>query len=136
MDKASVVALRNSLSQNGDNRSVKIAFDNGIIISLASDIVLWNDDKEIVIAFTADSNSGAYEANKPISIIGSTYENIQFIIGNTNVKNLDSIIDSISNVTSVKDEDKKQIINWYKKVYSYKHELDTKSYNPIDIKRD
>lgn len=137
MDKASVVALRTALLKDGENRSVKIAFDNGIVMSQASDVIIWDDDKEIVIAFTSDSNSGSYLAGLPISVISSTYENIQFIMGNTNVENLESVIDGLASATDkITDEDKNKIIEWYKKVYSHEHELYRKNYNPTDIVRD
>ena len=118
MDKASVVALRDALLQNGKNRSVRIAFDNGIILSFGSDQLIWDDDKEIVIAFTADSDGGSYIANLPIRVIGSTYENIQFIMGNTNVENLESVIDSLSAITNISDDTKTKLIEWYSKIYS------------------
>ena len=82
MDKASVIALRDSLLQNGENRSVRVAFDNGVILSSSSDQIIWDDDKELVIGITADSDGGSFAANLPIRVIGSTYENIQFIMGN------------------------------------------------------
>lgn len=136
MDKASVIALRDSLLQQGKNRSVRIAFDNGIILSSASDIIIWNDDNEIVIAFTADNDGGAYIAKQPIKMIGSTYENIQFIMGNTDVDNLENAIDSLSNVINIDSDNKAKITEWYKKLFSKDYELDRKQYNPIDIIRD
>lgn len=135
MDKASVIALRDSLLQEGKNRSVKIAFDNGIILSAASDIIAWNDDKEIIIGFTADSDGGAYIAGKPISIICSTYEHIQFIISNTNVENLETTIDNLSDVVTIDNDTKAQVVDWYRKLYSKDYELSRTNYDPIDIKR-
>lgn len=135
MDKASVIALRSSLLQEGKNRSVRIAFDNGVILSSSSDIVIWNDDKEIVIGFTADSDGGAYAAGMPIRMIGSTYENIQFIMGNTNVENLETAIDSLSEAVTISSDDKKKIMEWYRKLFSKDYELSRNNYNPIDIKR-
>lgn len=136
MDKASVIAIRDALLQNGQNRSVRIAFDNGIILSESSDIVFWNDETEIVVGFTADNESGSYIAGLPIRIICSTYENIQFIMGNTNVEKLEPSIDSLSAIVSISDENKAKLIEWYRKVYSHKYELSRKNYDPIDIVRD
>lgn len=136
MDKASVIAIRDALLQDGKNRAVRVAFDNGINLSHASDIIIWNDDKEIVVGFTADSDSGSFTANLPISMICSTYENIQFIIGNTNVDKLEDAINSLSNVVTIDDEAKEKILEWYSKLYSHEYELSHKNYNPIDIKRD
>ena len=136
MDKASVIALRDSLLQNGENRSVRVAFDNGVILSSSSDQIIWDDDKELVIGITADSDGGSFAANLPIRVIGSTYENIQFIMGNTNVEKLESVLDSISNITTISDETKSKLIEWYSKLFSHKYILSKKNYDPIDIKRD
>ena len=136
MDKASVVALRDALLQNGENRAVRIAFDNGIILSQSSDQIIWDDGKELVIGITADSDDGSFASGLPIRIIASTYENIQFIMGNTNVDKLESILDSISNITTISDEDKSKLLEWYSKLYSPDYILSRKAYNPIDIKRD
>lgn len=136
MDKASVVALRDALLQNGENRSVRIAFDNGIILSQSSDQIIWDDDKELVIGITADGDDGSYASGLPIGIIGSTYENIQFIMGNTNVEKLESVLDSINTIAPISDEDKSKLIEWYSKLYNPNYILSRKAYNPIDIKRD
>lgn len=136
MDKASVIAIRDALLQNGQNRAVRIAFDNGIILSESSDQVIWDDDKELVIGITADNEGGAYIAGLPIRIIGSTYENIQFIMGNTSVENLGSALDSIGAIAPINDKDKASLIEWYRKLYSHEYVLDRKHYDPIDIKRD
>lgn len=136
MDKPSVIALRDSLLNNGQNRAIVIAFDNGINLSLSSDLVIWDDEKEIVVGIVSDNKSGSYEAGLPIRIIGSTYENIQFISGNTNVDNLKELLDSLSGSVKITDETKKTICNWFEKVYDYKYDLNHKNYNPIDIPRD
>lgn len=136
MDKASVIAIREALKYNDNNRSVRIAFDNGVVLSSASDIILWKDEDEIIIGITADSDSGSYVADKPIGVICSTYENIQFIIGNTNSENIKETIDGLTSIVNLSDEDKNNIIKWYDKLYDYRYELSQKNYNPIDIKRD
>lgn len=136
MDKVSVIAIRDALLQNGNNRAVKICFDNGIILSQSSDQVIWDDDKEIIIGITADSDSGSFIAGLPINIIGSTYEHIQFIMCNTNVENLKSVLDNIDTIKTISDEDKSKIVEWYSKLYSPDYVLSRKEYNPIDIKRD
>lgn len=136
MEKSAVVALRDALYIENKNKSVKIAFDNGINLVLSSDMVLWDDEKEIVVAFVADSDSGSFEAGKPIRIICSTYENIQFIMANTNVDNLDTFFDTLSNVINIDDEKKKVIKDYYTKIYDYRRDLSHKNYNPIDIIRD
>lgn len=136
MDKASVIALRDSLLQNGENRSVRIAFDNGVILSQASDTIIWDDAKELVIAFTTDSDSGAYSAQLPIRVITSTYEHIQFIMGNTNVDKLPEVIDSLGSVVNITEDTKNKLVEWYTKVFSHEYELSRKNYDPVDIKRD
>lgn len=135
MDKASVIAIREALDYE-NNRTVRIAFDNGINLSPSSDIVIWNDDKEIIIGIVADGEGGSYVAGLPIKVICSTYENIQFIMGNTNNDNIDDTLDALKNVVSFTDEDKKNIKEWYKKLYSPNYELSHKNYNPVDIIRD
>lgn len=135
MDKASVIALRNGLLNNGKNRSIKIAFDNGIVLSLTSDLVVWDDEQERVIGFTADSDSGSYSAQKQIRIICSTYENIQFIMGNTNSKELPSIIDSLSNAVPKCTENKEAITKWFDRVFDYRYDLSHEQYDPVDIVR-
>ena len=112
MEKNAVIAFRDALIANGKHRAIRIAFDNGINLSLSSDIVIWDDDKELVIGFTADGTSGSFEAGLPIRIICSTYENIQFILANTNVEvkkeykekytleDLTTIIDSLKSASS------------------------------------
>lgn len=136
MDKASVIAIREALKYSEDNRTVRVAFDNGVILSSASDIILWKDDNEIIIGITADNDSGSYAAGKPIRIICSTYENIQFIMGNTDTDNLEDAIDGISSIVSLSDDDKANIMKWYDRLYDHKYELNRKNYNPIDIIRD
>lgn len=149
MEKNAVIAFRDALIANGKHRAIRIAFDNGINLSLSSDIVIWDDDKELVIGFTADGTSGSFEAGLPIRIICSTYENIQFILANTNVEvkkeykekyaleDLTTIIDSLKSASSnITDDDKTKIINWYSKLLDPKHDLSHKAYNPIDIRRD
>lgn len=136
MEKSTVVAIRDALLMDGKNVSIKIAFDNGINLTLASDMVLWDDDKEIVVGFCADSDSGAFEAAKPIRLICTTYENIQFIMSNTNVDNLEKFFDSLSSCMTITDENKKKIMDYYSKIFDYRRDLSHKNYNPIDIKRD
>lgn len=136
MEKSAVVAIRDALLMEGKNVSIKIAFDNGINLVLASDMVLWDDDKEIVVGFCADSDSGSFEAAKPIRIICSTYENIQFIMSNTNVDNLEKFFNSLSGCMTISDENKKKIMDYYSKIFDYRRDLSHKNYNPIDIKRD
>lgn len=136
MDKASVIAIRQALKYNEGNRTVKVCFDNGIVLSSASDIILWKDEDEIIIGITADNDSGSYVADKPIGIICSTYENIQYIIGNTDSKNIEESLEGLKSIMDISDEDKDNISNWYDKLYDYRYELSRKNYNPIDIKRD
>ena len=148
MEKSAIIALRDGLMAEGKHRAIRLCFDNGINLSLASDIVIWDDDKEIIIGFTADGSSGSLEAKMPIRIICSTYENIQFMMANTNVKidkeykdkytleDLSTIIDSLSSVSSSVTENKDEIINWFTKILSPEYDLSHKAYNPIDIRRD
>jgi hypothetical protein len=135
MDKASVIAIRNAL-QYEENRTIRIAFDNGVNLSNASDIILWKDDAEIVIGIMADNDSGSYSAGLPIKVICSTYENIQFIMGNTNNDNMDKTLEGLISIVDLSDEDKTSIKEWYTKLYSYEYELSHKNYNPTDIIRD
>lgn len=135
MEKDSVIAIRDALLQDGKNRTVRIVFDNGINISASSDIILWDDDKELVLALTADYDSGAFEVQMPVKIIGSTYENIQFITANTNVENLNSVLDEIGKITTISADDKKKIVHWYDSLYDYRKNLSKTNYNPIDLKR-
>ena len=135
MDKASVVAIRDALLQEGKNRSVTVAFDNGVNMSAASDVIVWNDDKEIVIALCADGEGGSFIAGLPIKVVCSTYENIQFIMGNTNVEKLDSMLDELTSVVNITDENKAVIKKWYERVYG-PYDLKHKHYDPIDIIRD
>lgn len=136
MDKAAVIAIRDSLLQGGKNRAITVVFDNGINLTLSSDLVIWDDDKETVVAFTADGHDGAFVADLPIKIICSTYENIQFIMSNNNVENLEAVIDSLSSAVVISDENKAKIMEWYTKLYDYRRNLIHKNYNPIDIVRD
>lgn len=136
MDKASVVAIREALKYNEENRAFRVAFDNGIIISTASDQIFWNDDTEIVVAITADNDGGSFIAGLPIRVICSTYENIQFIMGNTNPEKLEDVIDGLTEIVSISDEDKSMITDWYEKLYSPNYRLAHKNYEPIDIIRD
>ena len=57
-------------------------------------------------------------------------------MGNTNVENLESVIDSLSAITNISDDTKTKLIEWYSKIYSHKYDLSHKNYDPIDIKRD
>lgn len=135
MDKASVIAIREALNYE-DNRSIRIAFDNGVNLSPSSDIILWKDEDEIVIGITADNDSGSYSAGLPIKVICSTYENIQFIMGNTNNDNMDKTLEGLNSIVGLSDEDKKNIKEWYNKLYDPNYELSRKNYNPVDIIRD
>ena len=136
MDKESVIAHRDALLNNGKNRAIKIAFDNGVVLSLSSDVVVWDDDNERIVGFMADSDSGAFAAGLPIRIICSTYENIQFITGNTKPEDLDSMIDSLSNSVPISAESKQKITQWYDRLFDTKYNLARKNYNPTDIIRD
>lgn len=136
MDKAFVVAMRNALLNDGKNRAVRVVFDNGIVLSQSSDLIIWDDDKEIIVGFTASSDGGSYIAGLPIEIISSKYENIQFIIGNTNVDKLEEVIDSLKNAVNITDDAKEKLIEWFSKLYSHKYQLSTENYDPIDIIRD
>lgn len=135
MEKADVIELRDALLQDGKNRTLRVVFDNGVNVSSASDIILWDDDKELIIALTADYSSGSFEVQKPIKIIGSNYENIQFLTANTDVENLNSVLDELGKITSISAEEKKNIVQWYDSLYDYRKNLSKTNYNPIDIKR-
>lgn len=135
MEKTAVVALRDALLQDGKNKTLRIAFDNGINFTLSSDLVLWDDEKEIVVGLIADSDSGSFEAGLPIRVITSTYENIQFIMGNTNVKNLEGLLDSLKSAMTISEENKAKILKWYNAVYDYRKPLSRTNYNPTDIIR-
>lgn len=136
MNKASIVAIREALKYNEGNRTIRVVFDNGVVLSSGSDIILWKDDDEIIIGIVADNDGGSYIADKPIRIICSTYENIQFIMGNINSKDINDTIDGLKSIMDISDEDKTNISNWYDKLYDYKYELSRKNYDPIDIIRD
>lgn len=136
MDKASIVAIREALKYNEGNKAIRVVFDNGVVLSSSSDIILWKDDDEIIIGIVADNDGGSYIADKPIQIICSTYENIQFIMGNINSKDINDTIDGLKSIMDISDEDKTNISNWYDKLYDYKYELSRKNYDPIDIIRD
>ena len=147
MEKESVIAFRDALCDNGDHRAIRIAFDNGINISLSSDLIIWDDDNERVVAFTADGIAGSFEAGTPIRIICSTYEHIQFIMSNTGVKikneykenykleELEKQIDNLKSVVNITDDTKKSIISWFDKIYSPSYELSQKAYKPVDFRR-
>ena len=136
MDTKDVIAFRNSLLDD-KNRSFTVLFDNGIILSSGSDMILWNDDTETIVGIIADSNSGAYEAGLPIRIICSEYQQIQFITYNTNVDNLETCLDAISKngVVTITDENKQKILDYYKKIFDYRRDLSHRNYNPTDLKR-
>ena len=148
MEKTAVIALRDGLLCNNTNRAIRVIFDNGINLSLSSDLVVWDDDKELIIGFTADGTSGSFEAGLPIRIICSTYENIQFIQTNTNVKikdeyketysiqDLSTVIDSLKSITDkITDENKDKIVEWFTKVFSHEYDLSHTAYTPTDLKR-
>ena len=148
MEKNAVIAIRDALLDNGNHRAIRICFDNGVNLALSSDLVIWDDDNEIVIGFCADSTAGGLIANLPVKIICSTYENIQFIMSNTNVKidpeygkkysleDLPTIINNLKSAVPITDESEKKIINWFSKVCSHEYDLSHKAYNDIDIIRD
>lgn len=138
MEKSAVIALRDALLKNDKENPIRINFDNGTNLSLAGDLVFWNDDKELIVGLTASSDSGSFIANKPVRIICSTYENIQYINGYSNTKDLGKIIDGLSssNIVNISSEDKDKIIDWFTKLYSYEYDLSHDEYNPVDIKRD
>lgn len=137
MDKTDVINFRDSLLLDGKNKSFRILFDNGIVMSSGSDMILWDDDNETVVGIIADSDSGSFEAGLPIRIICSEYAQIQFITSNTNVDNLETYLDALGNSGSLKitDENKEKILDYFKKVYDYRRDLSHKNYNPIDLKR-
>lgn len=145
MQKDTFVALRDALLDGGKHRAIKIAMDNGVMVSLSSDLVVWDDEDEIMVAFVADSDSGAYGANLPIRVICTEYEHIQFIMANTNVKlnkrqlsnneNLETVINNINKVVPISEDKKESIINWFGKIYGGKHELVNNAYLPGDLNR-
>lgn len=135
MDKASVVAIRKALLRDEKDRAVRVVFDNGVVLSSGSDIIFWDDDKELIVALTSDSDSGSYSANLPIRVITSTYEHIQFIMSNTNTDKLDDTLERLTSLVNISDEQKAEIKKWYDRVYGL-YELSDKNYDPVDIIRD
>lgn len=146
MEKESVILIRDSLINDGSHRIVEVLFDNGTMLNVATDQILWDDDKEIIIGITTDYDASNLAVDLPIKIIASTYENIQFFTCTTNVKinktlqdteKLETIIDRIStNIHTISVEDKNKIINYYTKLTDGKHELLRNVYLPSDIIRD
>lgn len=114
MDKNNVIAFRDSLLLDGKNNSIRILFDNGINVLLSSDCVLWDDTNERIVAFVSDNKSGSFSANKPVEIICSTYENIQFITAGSSLKDLEKFIDSLGkSVVKISEENKKAILDYF-----------------------
>lgn len=128
MEKSAVINFRDSLTKN-ENNTLRIAFDNGINLSIASDCVIWDDENEMIVGFIADGQSGSYSAGLPIRVITSTYENIQFLTANINIKQLPKMIDSIKEaVSTIDDSKKKQIVDYFGKIYDYRTELKDEFY--------
>ena len=149
MEKAAVVAFRDALMAEGKHRSIRIAFDNGVNLSTTSDLVIWDDDKELVIGFIADAYAGSFVADLPVRIICSTYEMIQFIMANTNVQikdeykerytleDLPTLLDQFDSVTDkITEDQKKQIVKWFSRLFDGKYDLAHNAYMPTDIRRD
>lgn len=127
MEKSAVVAFRNSLT--ADNKTLRIVFDNGVNLSVASDMVVWDDENETMVGFVADGQSGSFSAGLPIRAICSTYENIQFMMANTNISDLSTMIDNLkSSVSTIDDTKKKQILDYFRKIYDYRTELKDEFY--------
>lgn len=135
MEKTAVIAIRDSL-KNQDKPNLRIIFDNGVNLSITSDQIIWDDDKEIIIGFMADGSSGAFAAGLPIRTICSTYENIQFLMGNTDVKNLGNMITSLKSSVTITSDDEKRITEYFRKVFDPNLDLSHKAYLAHDIKRD
>lgn len=134
MEKTAVIAIRDSLLNNND-KNLRIVFDNGVNLSEIGDIVIWDDEKEIVTGFVTDSTSDGFIADKQIKIISSTYENIQFLMGNTDVKNLEAVINGLKTSINITDDQVKKIKEYFGKLLDPSYEL-KKKYYPNDIKRD
>ena len=49
---------------------------------------------------------------------------------------MDKTLEGLNSIVELSDEDKKNIKEWYNKLYSHEYELSRKNYNPIDIIRD
>lgn len=135
MDTKDVITFRNSLYDD-KNKSLTILFDNGIVLSSGSDIILWNDEDETVVGIIADSNAGSFEAGLPIRLICSEYQQIQFITYNTNVDNLETCLDTLTkNGFKITDENKQKALDYYKKIFDRNRDLSHRNYNPTDLKR-
>ena len=127
MEKSAVVAFRESLT--ADNKTLRIVFDNGVNLSISSDLVIWDDENETIVGFVADGQSGSFNAGLPIRAICSTYENIQFMMANTNISGLSTMIDNLkTSVTTINDENKQQIMDYFNKIYDYRTELKDEFY--------
>lgn len=127
MKKSAVVAFRESLTV--DNKTLRIVFDNGVNLSISSDLVIWDDENETIVGFVADGQSGSFNAGLPIRAICSTYENIQFMMANTNISGLSTMIDNLkTSVTTINDENKQQIMDYFNKIYDYRTELKDEFY--------
>ena len=135
MEKTDVIAFRDALLMDGKNRSLKVIFDNGVMLSSGSDMILWNDNNATVVGIIADSDSGSFEAGLPIRIICSEYEHIQYITSNTNADNLETYLNALSPHMNISDENKNKILDYFKKVFDYRRDLSHKNYNPTDLKR-
>lgn len=137
MEKQAVISIRDALLNGGKNTAViTVVFDNGPNLSLAADNVIWNDENEIIIGFVPASSSGSLIANLPIRVLCSTYENIQFISGYTNTKNIGKVVEGLQPLTKLSEENKKKLVDYLIKLNGDNYDLDHKDYYPIDIKRD
>lgn len=134
MEKADVIAIRDALMQNG-NKAIRVIFDNGINLSLASDVVIWDDSTDIVVGIIADYDSGAYSAGMPVKIICSNYENIQFITSNASLKDIQKQVEALETIVTFTEENKKSLNNLLK-LMDPRALLSHKAYEAVDIIRD
>ena len=93
MTVTDVVFLRDLLLENSD--SLVVYGDNMHIFSNKVDYLVWDDDNERLYCIRANVDQYS-QAQRPVEIIVTTYENIQYMTGSYTNQSIKDAIESIS----------------------------------------
>lgn len=118
MEKAQVIKFRDSFGRE----NIRVVCDNEqlFIDGSAGVFLIWDDDNEML--YRVGTNNNYYQQKeKPVDILGTSYENIQYIGKSLTMEEYNNILENISTNEDVtfKNEVNKAL-EYYNTKYNYK----------------
>lgn len=101
-----VKTMRTALTMDGKSKILEVVCDNGMNFRTISDWIIWDDAKERLVVFHIEEERH-YRNEKPIALVTTEYEHIQYLKTNLEFKDLDEMFTFIEGAgTPVEDKDK------------------------------